>query len=289
MAWNPGAIRKEITKHRKALINPRGVCHHVAVSNADSLYSFFLTAEACSHFYIRRSGIVEQYVDTRYQAPAQRDGNSSMISTESEGGVTNANTEQWTAEQVEAHAKLDAWINATHGIPLVPMPDSLPESRGIGYHRLGIDPWRVSGGELWSSSYGKICPGAGKIAQIPEIINRARTIAGASEELFTVGQFEDLMAKLSHHDAEEDNRYVRYETLFGRVMTKLEEVTTSLAETAAAVAARESEAAAAGRYAHVVDTLTKWAEERDNIRQDELLAELSRLHPPVEEPPAPKA
>jgi hypothetical protein len=54
------------------------------------------------------------------------------------------------------------------------MPDSRPASRGVGYHKLGVKPWVVSGGELWSSSAGKVCPGAAKIAQVPNIIALAQ-------------------------------------------------------------------------------------------------------------------
>ncbi len=107
----------------------------------------------------------------------------------------------------------------------------------------------------------------GKTPQAPVII----------EEELPVSIAEDILAKLNSHDSEEDNRYVRYETLFGRVMTKLETVVTSLDAAVAAVNARESETAAVGRYAHVIETLTKWAEERDEIRQDELLAKLNGL------------
>ncbi len=87
----------------------------------------------------------------------------------------------------------------------------------------------------------------------------------------------DILAKLNAHDAEEDNRYVRMETLFGRVMTELSTAATKLDSAATAVASRESEAAGAGRYGHIIETLTKWAEERDEIRQDELLAKLDAL------------
>ena len=175
MAWFPGAIRKVVARHRTPMARHRGVCFHVAVSEGASLFGYFnQPGNPTSHFYVRRDGTVEQYVDTQFRTPAQLEGNPSMIGIETQGGVHNVDTEPWTLDQLDALARISAWTNRVHGIPLVRMTNSLPATRGIGYHRLGIDPWRVSGGEHWSDSYGKICPGSGKIAQVPRIITMAR-------------------------------------------------------------------------------------------------------------------
>lgn len=182
MAWYPKAIRKEVKRHR-TLRNHRGgrVCLHVAVSNSDSLFGYFnQSGKPTSHFYVRSSGVVEQYVDTRYCAPANLEGNDSLISFETEGGVTNANSEPWTAAQVQAMAEVIAWLNKAEGVPLQLMANSKSTSTGIGWHKQGVDPYRVSGGELWSSARGKICPGQGKINQIPTIVARARALAGGT-------------------------------------------------------------------------------------------------------------
>jgi len=211
MAWYPGAIRKEITKFRTPLRRRRGVCLHVAVSEGSSLYGYFSGAKVCSHFYVRKDGTVEQYVSTAYQAPANYQGNSSLISVETQGGVRNANSEPWTSAQIEALAQIAAWASKTHGIPLIAMPNSRPESVGVGYHRQGVDPYRVDGGELWSTAFGKICPGAGKVAQIPQVITRARAIlagdgelpdTGTPEELFTVSQYEEIVKRLDYIEAQ---------------------------------------------------------------------------------------
>jgi hypothetical protein len=175
MAWYPGAIRKVVARHRTPMSRHRGICNHVAVSEAASLFGYFnQPGNPTSHFYVRRDGKVEQYVDTQFRAPANLEGNPSLISVETQGGVRDVDTEPWTPEQVETLASIAAWANRVHDIPLVAMRDSLPGTTGIGYHRLGVEPWRVDGGELWSSGYGKVCPGAAKIAQIPSIITRAR-------------------------------------------------------------------------------------------------------------------
>jgi hypothetical protein len=185
MAWYPKAIKKPITRHDTPMSRYRGICNHVAASEGTSLFGYFnQDGNPTSHFYVRRTGVVEQYVDTRFQAPAQLQGNPSLISIETQGGANEAtaNTEAWTAEQVQALAELHAWIHVTHGIPLVLMKDSKPATVGVGYHKLGVNPWRVDGGELWSKYAGKICPGTKKISQIPTIIQKAIVMAGDTQE-----------------------------------------------------------------------------------------------------------
>lgn len=174
MAWYPGAIRKEVTKHRRPMqVTNRAFITHVAVSEAASLYGYFSGAAVASHFYVRKDGTVEQYVDTRYIAPANLDANRSAYSVETQGGVTDPQGEPWTPQQVDSLAALSKWLHDTHGVPLQTMQNSLASSKGIGWHRLGINPWRVAGGEVWSTSRGKICPGNAKIAQVGEIVRKA--------------------------------------------------------------------------------------------------------------------
>jgi hypothetical protein len=204
VAWYPKAIRKEIKRHRTLRVRKGRVCLHVAVSEGSSLFGYFnRSGNPTSHFYVRRDGTIEQYVDTKYRAPANLEGNSSLISFETQGGVKNANSEPWTAAQVNAMAECIAWLNQVDNVPLQLMPNSKSSSLGIGYHKQGVDPYRVSGGEKWSSAYGKICPGQGKIDQIPTIISRARALAGtptgdkpvtpAPEEEISVAAREDIL------------------------------------------------------------------------------------------------
>jgi hypothetical protein len=92
-----------------------------------------------------------------------------------------ANVPPLTDAQVEACAAILAWAHQEHGIPLQLCPDSRPESRGLAYHRQGIDgnfggflfPGRVEGGEVWTRHFGKVCPGDNRIAQLPEILRLA--------------------------------------------------------------------------------------------------------------------
>lgn len=171
MAWFPGAIKKEITKHRTPLTLYNRVNLHVAVSESESLYGFFSGAVVVSHFYVRKSGVVEQYVDTKYRAAADLQGNDATISIETQGGLFNPQSEPWTEAQLVSLAAIYKWARETHGIENKIAADSLPgeSSRGLSWHRLGVDPWRKSGGLKYSNARGKICPGDAKIAQIPSI------------------------------------------------------------------------------------------------------------------------
>jgi len=197
MAIFPGAINKPITasKGRQRLTLYHRLNLHVAVSEAASLHDLFnRSGQVDSHFYVRRDGTVEQYVDTDWRAFADLDGNDATISVETQGGVNNPDSEPWTTAQLEALAQLYAWVVRTHGIAHKVATSSHADerSRGLSWHRLGIDgnfpalpdprAGRIQrgGGLRYSSAAGKICPGAGKIYQIPEIFERSAQILGTT-------------------------------------------------------------------------------------------------------------
>jgi hypothetical protein len=141
-----------------------------------------------SHFGVGGLGTVYQWQDTAYRAEANGTANPRAISIETadmgkpfpswntnDGNAVPA----WTDDQCEAIAAILAWASTVHAIPLVPVTSSATSARGIGYHRLGVPGSRgatrsVTGGELWSSAAGKVCPGARRIAQIPAIIRAAQ-------------------------------------------------------------------------------------------------------------------
>ena len=190
MAWMPGAIHKPIARHNQ---RTRGTVNrvnlHIAVSEAASLYGFFTGSTACSHFYVRRDGTIEQYIDTRFYSAADRDGNDATVSVETQGGVANPNGEQWTPQQMAAMAGIFRWVRETHGVANKIASNSRPgdESKGLSWHRLGIDGafpalpnpcagrQQRGGGMKYSSAGGKLCPGCAKINQVPEIFNRSQT------------------------------------------------------------------------------------------------------------------
>lgn len=190
MAIYSEAIYKPLTvdKGRQRMLEYNRVNLHVAVSEAQSLYAAFNgRGRTDSHFYVRRSGIVEQYVDTAFRANADLQGNDATISIETQGGTKNADSEPWTDAQVAALAKLYAWAVKTHGIQ-VKIADSSKlgtPSKGLSWHRLGIDGnfpnmpsifagrLQRGGGMHYSKSRGKLCPGSHKIAQVQEVFDLA--------------------------------------------------------------------------------------------------------------------
>lgn len=131
-------------------------------------------------------GVVYQWQDRSRTADANLDANPIAISVETADNAP-ANAEdiaRWTTSQaaslvellawecsVAAHAQCPPeWTCHTRGIPAALVPDSRPGRRGIAYHRQGIDPWRVPGGQEWSTARGKACPGPQRIAQLTEEI-----------------------------------------------------------------------------------------------------------------------
>ena len=190
MAWLEGAIRKEVTRHRTLRVGSRGVCLHIAVSNGASLFNYFnQSGNPTSHFYVRTSGNTdgmadfEQYVDTKYRAPANLEGNPTLISVESQGGVGSDLNNGWSPTMLKRLAWIVSECHRLEGIPIQIMPNSKPESKGVGWHKQGVDPYRVAGGEKWSTAYGKECPGDARIAQVPTIVNMAKQNASGGDDM----------------------------------------------------------------------------------------------------------
>ena len=167
-----------------------------------------------AHFSTSADGRIFQSRDTLFKSEANVQGNARVIAIENEDHGPAfptwklPNVPPFTPQQIEAIAKICAWAHQVHGVPLAPCPDSRPGSRGIGYHRQGIEGnWRgfafsgiVAGGERWSKGKGKICPGDARIAQLPQIIKRARVIAGLESQ--TPDLEDDMqLVKGDKHDA----------------------------------------------------------------------------------------
>lgn len=180
-AWSPIDVGNRAARRRG-----RGAIAHVAVSESLKLLPGPLATRPSDWtFYLPKQPIDDQHrfwqlIDFDLQCWSSAAGNATCPAWESQGGVTNPDGEAWTDNQLEGAATIYAYGMETEGWPAQLMPDSLPASRGLGYHRLGIDPWRVAGGELWSSSRGKVCPGNAKIAQLPTILGRAVELAHGS-------------------------------------------------------------------------------------------------------------
>ena len=209
----PGAVWRPITaRKRRNPIKPERVNYHVAVSEAASLHGYFNVAgRVDSHFYVLKSGTIEQYVDTSVEAYADLQGNPTTISVETQGGLRNPDGEKWTAAQVEALAKIAVWAHKTHGIPLTLARDSKPgaSSRGLSWHRLGVpgsfpNSWPLwglrVGGLKYSNAAGKTCPGTAKIHQMPDVLARAKALNGGGGAPTTAAPSKAVAALLADLD-----------------------------------------------------------------------------------------
>ena len=186
----PGAVVKLVPRTFRRATERNRINLHTAVFAGTSLYSMFSKpTAACSHFYVREDGTVEQYIDTDRYSAADLDGNDATISIETWDGYgkvpwPGGQPPPWTSSQVTAIVALCRWICATHGIPVRLADDSKigASSRGISWHRLGIDGafprlpdmragrLQRGGGMHYSSATGKTCPGDARITQIPGIV-----------------------------------------------------------------------------------------------------------------------
>lgn len=191
----PGAVWRPIPANvgPRRTIKVNACIFHVDAGNATTLFGWFSnpSANASSHFYVTKAGKIEQYMDTDYVAWTSRDGSRRSIGVETQG----RDGETWTAAQVEGCAKIAAWVHRTYGVPLRLMENSRSTTAGLGWHRLGIDGrfpalpsilagrQQRGGGELWSGSRGKSCPGSDRIRQMPEVLKRAKALAGQGSTL----------------------------------------------------------------------------------------------------------
>ena len=109
-----------------------------------------------AHFGVAKSGFVEQYVDTEFEAYAEMAYNGVGISVEHEG----FSGEHLTKQAIEADVKLFTWISQEHRIPLV--------WRNSPFGRAGV----LSHGELGVSGGDHLeCPGQ-------PIVNDLRAMLG---------------------------------------------------------------------------------------------------------------
>ena len=230
MAWYPSAIRRDIGRTKTALVNPQRVTLHTAVTNANSLAGAFKDGPYC-HFYVRADGTVEQHQDTAYRAAADLQGNDNTVSIETwdayresapnkpipydgngvSGWRSTSDVPAWTDKQITALIALLQWLWKTHpSIPRKLATDSKigTSSHGVAWHKLGVPSTSgatvsQTGGMLWSTSAGKVCPGARRIAQVPLIFARAAGTATPTTTTPTGGatmtpqQIQQLLADLS--------------------------------------------------------------------------------------------
>lgn len=145
-------------------IECRGLVLHIAEGSYEGTIGWMKNpvSDVSSHFVIARDGRIAQMLDTAVTAWTQAAGNGHWVSVENEG----FSTQGFTAEQVEANAKLYAWLLRTHGVP-AQLADS-PAETGLGWHGMG--------GIAWGNHPG--CPGSINVEKRPAILARAVEING---------------------------------------------------------------------------------------------------------------
>src|SRR5262245_40429109 len=205
------------TQTEPVLANHDIVCLHTMVGSLSSTDNYFHQdgyGGTESHFGVGHDGTVYQWQDLDFQADANLDGNDRVISIEtgdSGNGFpawSGSNVPAWTEAQLVAISELVAWLCQRYDIPCALIPDTRQGRRGIGYHRQGIDPWRVPDGERWSSSYGKVCPGDRRVQQITtEIIPRAQAILrGETDVPLTPDEINKIAAAVWSRTEKDKNR-----------------------------------------------------------------------------------
>lgn len=174
-----------------------------------------------SHMGVGGDGSALQWQDDEYQADANLEANDDALSIETEDmgplfpdwDTSGDNVPPWTDAQIEKIAQIVARWSVRHDIPLVLIEDTEDSTRGIGYHRQGADPWRKHGGERYTEAYGKVCPGDARIAQIPQVIARAKQIiAGDGGEVeddmpYGPNELRELMREANIQSIRDETEY----------------------------------------------------------------------------------
>lgn len=112
------------------------ILHHQAGNG--SLYNFFNRSSSgvSAHFWVSKTGIIEQYVDSSRVAWHGRSLNSRYCGVETEGCPTSPYAEPLTGAQINALANLYKEGNQRHG-----WANALANAdgqKGFGYHRMAV-------------------------------------------------------------------------------------------------------------------------------------------------------
>jgi hypothetical protein len=189
----PSATWKPLSGTSTKTVQKDILCFHTMVGYLKSTWTYFNSPDVAvySHGGIggiwgsdaaaNLDGVAWQMADTDHRAAANLDGNWRIISWETADNAARP-IQPWTPKQCDKIVDIIVDAHRLDGIPLVMVPDSKVGRRGVAYHRLGCDPYRVAGGELWSSSYGKDCPTDPRIKQLPGLLNRAIAIVNGNSE-----------------------------------------------------------------------------------------------------------
>jgi hypothetical protein len=171
MALYLPAVYKPVVNHSGARTGRLGFVVHVQVGDGSCFAEFDRSSsQASSHFWISKSGVVEQYVETDLVAWAEMAGNGSYLSCEFEGLTTEA----MTAAQLAAGAALIAWCATQDGFPLV----------GADHGGTGVTTHCHYPSGVADPAWGDhSCPGPIRLAQIPQLIAMAAAVNHGTPEV----------------------------------------------------------------------------------------------------------
>jgi N-acetylmuramoyl-L-alanine amidase-like protein len=176
----PGVQHRLLAGKSRTPLDPRWITVHTMVGTVAGTEAFFSpSGRPYSHFGAGGDGKIRQWQDLQFRAASDKDGNPFSISIECEDhgpgfpAWSGSDVPRFTPAQADALVRLLSWLCHRFGLPKRAIGSSCPHERGIGWHRLGIDPWRQPNCLKWSKSRGKACPGDRRIAQLRnEIIPR---------------------------------------------------------------------------------------------------------------------
>lgn len=195
MAVYPLAVWRPLPENNTApRIRPRVAILHSAAVAVSSLHDAFNRAgnDLESQFFVKKTGRVEQYLDTTRQADANRFANPFAVAIETEDNG-RPDTDPWTPPQLDAIDSLLRWLNQTHP-EIVLERCKAWDGSGVGYHTMWGAPSR------WTP-VAKTCPGRVRVDQFNNLIV-PRLAGGAihQEDDMTPDQealLKDIHAKVS--------------------------------------------------------------------------------------------
>lgn len=174
MAVCPFASWRPLPENTSApTLEPRVAILHSAAVPVTSLYNAFNRAgnNLESHFFVKKNGVIEQYMDTERQADANYKANRFAVSIETEDNG-NPNADPWTPAQLDSIFNLLGWLHSTHKIPM--RRCNKWDGSGVGYHTMWGSP------SQWTP-VAKSCPGKIRIWQfeqkiIPTLASIGKTV-----------------------------------------------------------------------------------------------------------------
>jgi hypothetical protein len=186
MVYLMSAVKKPLGKQTEGRIKSHDIiCIHTMVgylSSTDVMFKVNGYTGTESHFGVGGKwggdkdkgldGVVYQWQDTDFEADANLEGAHHVISIETADNAPQLPQDilAWTPKQETAIIDLIVQLCRMYDIPPVLIPDTKPNRRGLAYHAQGCTPNIVPGGEKWSLSRGKVCPGPARTRQFKNVI-----------------------------------------------------------------------------------------------------------------------